>query len=91
MTSVLLMQFSNLVTRAGTVAQIGGDSASNLGFIVLGIIVGPVLVLAIVGVIEFPKRSRVPELFLGSFLLLVSALVLSFAAVGALLKFIVPQ
>ncbi len=63
----------------------------NIGFIVLAIIVGPVIMLTIAAMFGAPRTFRVPGLFLGSLILLVSAIILSFAASSALLRFIVPQ
>lgn len=90
---LLLLQLTNLVMPAGAITQAseGAAASENIGFIVLGIILGPVLLLTIGAIIEFPRKSRIPELFLGSFFLLVSALIAGFAAIGFLLKFIVPQ
>ncbi len=94
MMGLLLLQLTNLIIPASidaVLASEGLSSSSAIGFIVLGIIVGPVILLTIIGIIEFPRKSRIPELFLGAFILLVSGMVLSFAAIGALLKFVIPQ
>jgi hypothetical protein len=63
----------------------------HIGYVVLGVILGPVLILTIASVIEFPKKSRIPELFLGSVFLLISGMVAGFAVIGYLLTFVVPQ
>ncbi len=94
MIEFLLLQLPELIAPAEAVAaQIGeGPEASGtIGFIVLAIIIGPVILLTIAAVIESPKTSRIPELFIGSVILLLGALISSFAAISLLLKFIIPQ
>ena len=94
MIELLLTQLSNLIVPAGITAARAseGDAVSDkIGFIVLGIIIGPVILLTIAAIIESHKKSRIPAFFLGSFVLVVSAIVLSFAVVGILLKFVIPQ
>lgn len=63
----------------------------NIGFIVLAIIVTPVLTLTTIALFNPLKASRIPGLFLGSVVVLIGFVLLSFALFGALLKFIVPQ
>lgn len=94
MIELLLLQSPKVIAPAGPIAASAGEgtaAAVPIGFIVLAIIVGPVLLLTIAAVIESPKTSRIPELFIGAAVLLVGAIIASFAAVSALLKFIVPQ
>ncbi len=94
MIEFLLLQLPKVVAPAGAIAASAGEgttASGPIGFIVLAIIVGPVLLLTIAAVIESPKTSRIPELFIGLVVLLVGAIIASFAAVGGLLKFIVPQ
>ncbi len=94
MIEFLLLQLPMLIAPAGALAAQAGEepaASAPIGFIVLAIIVGPVLLLTIAAVIESPKTSRIPELFIGSVILLVGAIISSFAAVSLLLKFIIPQ
>ncbi len=92
----LLLHLSNLVIPAGHVASqasstTGSIISDKIGFIVLGVIVGPVILLTIASMIGSPKNSRIPALFMGAFVLLVGALVAGFAAIGIVLKFVIPQ
>jgi len=92
-----LLHVSNLVIPAALTAHqvestTGSVASDKIGFIVLGIIIGPVFLLTLASiVIEFRNKSRIPELFLSAFVLLVSALVAGFAAIGIALKFVIPQ
>ncbi|MEK7354671.1 MAG: hypothetical protein AABZ77_09225 [Chloroflexota bacterium] len=90
------MQLSNSVIPAGLIAHQASTTGSllsdKIGFIVLGVIVGPVLLLTLASIIiEFRNKSRIPALFLGAFFLLIGAMVAGFAAIGILLKFVIPQ
>ena len=92
----LLLHVSNLVIPAALAAHQAPITQSvvsdKIGFIVLGIIIGPVFLLTLASIIiEFRNKSRIPELFLGAFVLLVGALVAGFAAIGIALKFVIPQ
>ena len=92
---LLLLQLSNSVIPAGLIANqasAGSILAGDKGFLVLGVILGPVFLLTIASIIiEFRNKSRIPELFLGAFVLLISAMVFGFAAIGIVLKFVIPQ
>jgi len=90
---LLLLQFSNIILPPITRLATEGNEASRvpIGYIVLAVIVGPVLLLTIAAIIELPKKTRIPELFLGAFVLLISAMVAGFAAISFVLKFFVPQ
>lgn len=70
---------------------VGVTGSVPIGFIVLAVIVSPVIVLTIAAMFGSPRTFRVPGLFLGSVILLISAIIASFAASSVLLKFIVPQ
>ena len=63
----------------------------EIGLIVIAIIVLPVIVLTTASVFGAPRTFRVPGLFVGSLVLLVGAIIIGFAILGALLGFIVPQ
>ena len=93
-----LLQISNLVIPNALVAlqePVTGYSlvlSDKIGFIVLAIIIGPVFLLTMTSIIiEFRNKSKIPELFLGAFVLLVGALIAGFAAIGIALKFVIPQ
>jgi Na+-translocating ferredoxin:NAD+ oxidoreductase RnfA subunit len=92
---LLLLQFANQVMSGGitAAAQVteGAIPSDKIGFVVLGVILGPVFLLTLAAMIERPRKSRIPELFLGSFILLISAMVIGFAVIGFALKFVVPQ
>ena len=90
----LLFWLLNPVLPANAVAvpvTEGVTESGTIGFIVLAVIVGPVIVLTIAAMFGRPRTFRVPGLFLGSLILLIGAIILSFAASSALLMFIVPQ
>lgn len=65
----------------------------NIGFIVLAIILAPILVVTAIALFSLSplKASRIPALFLSSVVILIGSVLLSFAVIGVLLKFIVPQ
>ncbi len=89
-----LFRLSNLITPANAVAAeaAGGLAAPDtIGFVVLAIIIGPVILLTIAAMFGAPRTFRVPGLFLGSLILLIGVIILGFAASSMLLKFIVPQ
>jgi len=66
--------------------------SDKIGYIVLGVILGPVFLLTLASIIiEFRNKSRIPELFLSAFVLLIGAMVAGFAAIGIVLKFVIPQ
>ncbi len=70
----------------------GGFLAPDLiGFVVLAIIVGPVILITMVSIFSPPRTFKVPGLFLGSLILLIGALISGFAIFGFLLSFIVPS
>ncbi len=89
----LLFRLSNLTAPASAFATPAADdpTSGTIGFIVLGIIVGPVIILTIASMLGHPRTFRIPGLFMGALILLIGGMVLSFLAVGILLKFIVPQ
>jgi len=90
-----MLHLMNIVVPAGPIAKqasTGTALSENIGFIVLGVIVGPVLLLTLASIIiEFRNKSRIPELFLSAFFLLIGAMVAGFAAIGIVLKFVIPQ
>jgi len=89
---LLILQMLKLIAPAGyTATQVNTVPSDNIGFVVIGIIVAPVLLLALIGSFEYPRKSKVPELFLGGFLLIVSTLVISLALISFVLKFVIPQ
>ena len=65
--------------------------SDKIGYIVLGVIVGPVFLLTLASMIGSPMKSKVPALFMSAFVLLISAMVAGFAAIGIVLKFVIPQ
>ena len=95
MMEFLLLQLTNSVIPAGLIANqasAGSILSDKIGFIVLGVIVGPVLLLTLASIIiEFRNKSRIPELFLSAFFLLIGAMVAGFAAIGIVLKLVIPQ
>lgn len=89
-----LFWLPNLVTSVNAVAAEAAEgpvASGTIGFIVLAIIVGPVILLTIAAMLGSPRTFRVPGLFLGALILLFGAIILGFAASSVLLKFIVPQ
>ena len=95
MMEFLLLQLTNSVIPAGLIAKqasAGSILSDKIGFIVLGVILGPVFLLTLASIIiEFRNKSRIPELFLSAFVLLIGAMVAGFAAIGIVLKFVIPQ
>ena len=67
------------------------SGAGTIGFVVLAVIVGPVVMLTLAAMFGAPRNFRVPGLFLGALILLIGALIGGFAIGGRLLGFIVPQ
>ena len=89
----LLFRLPNFITPVSAVAtQVteGSTAPDKIGFIVLAIIVGPVIVLTIAAIFGSPRTFRVPGLFIGSLILLIIAIILSFAVSSVLLGFIIP-
>jgi hypothetical protein len=66
-------------------------ASGNIGFTLMAIIVGPVIVIIIASVFGTPRTFRVPGLFLSSLIVLIGALIAGFAIFGLLLGFVVPQ
>lgn len=62
-----------------------------IGFIVLAIILAPVIAFSMAAVFSHPRQYRVPGLFIASVVLLIGLMVAGFAAIGIVLKFIVPN
>ena len=62
-----------------------------IGFILMGIIAIPVIVLIIASMLSTPRTFRVPGLFIGSIIVLFGIVMVVFAIFGAILGFIVPQ
>ena len=89
----ILFLLSNLITPANAiVAQVAEASTPiPIGYIVLGVIVAPVVFLTAVSILGKPRTFRIPALFLGAVILLVGGIILSFAALGVILKLIIPQ
>ncbi len=67
------------------------QTPANIGFIVLAIILGPVVIITLTAMLEQSAVSRLPRLFASSVVLLVGATIGGFAMVGVLLKFVIPQ
>ncbi len=89
-----LFRLPNLVTPTSAVAaQVAEEftASGTIGFIVLAIIVGPVIIITIAAMFGRPRTFRVPALFMGSVILLIGATLLGFAISSILLGFIVPQ
>ncbi len=89
-----LLWLPNLITPVNAVATEAAEgpvTSGTIGFVVLAIIIGPVILLTIAAMFGAPRTFRVPGLFLGALMLLIGAIILGFAASGVLLKFIVPQ
>ncbi len=90
----LLFWLPSLITPANAIAAEtaeGFAASGRIGFIVLAIILSPVILLTIAAIFGTPRTLRVPGLFIGSLILLFSAIILGFAASSVLLGFIVPQ
>ena len=73
-----------------TVAE-ESTSPEKIGFVVLAIIIGPVIILTLAAVTGKPRTITIPALFLGSVVMFIGAMVIGFAIIGVVLKFIVPQ
>lgn len=67
------------------------SGSGTIGFVVLGIIVGPVILIILTAMLGAPRNFKIPGLFVGSIILLIGGLVASLAVIGRLLQFIVPQ
>lgn len=86
----LLLPLADFLPQAGNVAA-ELPERGPLGFIVLSIIIAPVLVITIISILVAPRTFRIPGLFIGAVILLISAIVSSFAISGWLLGFVVPD
>ncbi len=62
-----------------------------IGLLLIAIIVVPVITLVVAFVLGSPGTLRVPGLFIGSLILQIGAIIVSFAVLGAILGLIVPQ
>jgi len=62
-----------------------------IGLLLMAIIVVPVITLIVAFVLGSPGTLRVPGLFIGSLILQIGIIIISFAIFGVLLGFIVPQ
>ena len=62
-----------------------------IGFILMGIIVVPVIILIIASIFSKPRTFRIPILFIGSLIVLFVIVMVVFALFGGLLGFIVPE
>lgn len=83
---------SNLVTNtSAAAAQVLGSltEPGRIGFTVLAIIVGPVVLLTIASIFSGPRTFRIPSLFLGSLIVIIVVIILSFAIGGRVLGFII--
>lgn len=87
----LLVLLPNLIASANSVATEVTAEPIEIGFIVLAIIVGPVICLVVASLFGRPRTFRVPVLLVGGLILLIAALVLGFAVIGTIMKFVVPQ
>ena len=90
---LMILQISRMVMTAIVDASTASPPqySDKIGFVVLGVILVPVFLLTLVGSIEYPRKSKIPELFVGAFFTLVTTLVVSLAVISFVLKFIVPQ
>ncbi len=88
----LLLSLTNFIVPGGALAQTVEESTSSvpLGFIVLSIIIGPVIVFTLAAMFGRPREFRVPGLFLGSVVLLIGSMIAGFFIIGNLLKFVIP-
>ncbi len=85
----LLLPLAVFLHQTGqfTAESVGGVP---LGFIVLSIVITPVLVITLLAMLVAPRTFRLPGLFLTSVVLLISAVVSSFALASWVLGFFVP-
>ncbi len=90
----LLFRLPNLIAPASAVAapvSEGTAATETIGFVVLAIIIGPVIMLTMAAMFGAPRTFRIPGLFIGGLILLIGAMIAGFAVFGVLLGFIVPQ
>ena len=93
---ILLMHLSQFILPAAQAAhQVESTTGSvvqdKIGFVVLGIIIGPVALLTAASMIGAPRNSRIPFLFIGALVTLITGMAASLGVIGWALKFIVPQ
>ncbi len=93
MVGVLLQLANSGVASRAAESESTGFSipAGYLGYVVLGLIVIPVAVLVASAVFGHPRNMKVPGLFLICLGGLISATVVGFALIGALLGFVFPK
>ncbi|MBI4296776.1 MAG: hypothetical protein HY667_06635 [Chloroflexi bacterium] len=87
-----LLSLANFIFPTGAVVQTLEESTSSMpiGFVVLSIIVGPVIVFTLAAMFGHPRQVRVPGLFIGSVVLLIGSMVAGFFVIGNLLEFVIP-
>lgn len=93
MIGVLLRVANSGVVSRATEAESTGFSipAAYIGYVVLGLIITPVVVLVASAVFSHPRNMKVPGLFLVCLGVLISATVVGFALIGSLLGFVFPK
>ena len=95
MTGLLSLIINPIVWAVNSVSQTttSGEitESGTIGIIVIAGIIGPVVLLIIAAIISKPRMFRIPGLFVGSVILLISVMIVFFAAASFLLGFIVPQ
>jgi hypothetical protein len=62
-----------------------------VGYIVLSVVLIPVAVMAICGITTHPRNMVVPAVFTSAVVFLIVSMVVGFAVIGFVLKFVVPQ
>ncbi len=62
-----------------------------IGLVIIGVILVPIIILIAASMLEAPRTLRVPGLLIGSLVLQIGAIILSFAVLGAVLGFIIPK
>ncbi len=90
----VLLQLANsgVMSRAAEAESTGlSIPAAYMGYVVLGLIVTPVVVLVASAVFGHPRNMKVPGLFLICLGTLISATVVGFGLIGVLLGFVFPK
>ncbi len=62
-----------------------------IGYIVMGLIIGPLAVLMLASVFEAPRTGKIALQFTAVFLGLITAMILGFVLIGIVMGFIVPK
>jgi hypothetical protein len=90
--SIFRLANLSLSTRAAEAESAGFTIPPGfIGYVVLGLIAIPVIVLVSSAIFGAPRNMKVPGLFVVCLGVLISATIVGFALIGSLLGFVLPK